>query len=474
MMLDRLQSSLRRLVREEDGAMSVLNIFLTVATCAIGAVALDVTHFYAARSQLQVAADLGAHSALYTRRYGDYTSGNYRTLTDAQAKTAAITAVEYGLPESIYGDTIDENDIVIGSYDWDTGEITPDSANPEAAGVRTHRSGSSAVGSLLFNIVGINSMDVSSLAVFTLGPGECNSDQGFFSQKEVQINGNNTFRPGFCIATPKFWVRNQNTFRPGVTVMVPSLSGLDLSGSNVNTHNPGLTESLQFDTMSLTSTLNLINNDNAALPEDFRSHAYAYSLLAQPAWSNVVTNLSDAANYHRVTITTNSAVTVTPVSLATNTVHVYDCQSKNGNIVLSNSGSDNTFKNMVIITNCPVNFGGSVKLEDVVVSSTSTSKTALQAPNSMTGFTIGKNDNCAPGGGAALITRGGVDLAAGPNYYGAHVRAGGNVDFQSNGVGQGISVISGDTINTTSNGDMAVCGPGAGTLSRDVSLRLVR
>ena len=65
---------MQHFARDESGVMSVYNLFLTVACCAIGAAGVDVTHFYTARTELQVAADIAAHSALYLR-YNGATAG---------------------------------------------------------------------------------------------------------------------------------------------------------------------------------------------------------------------------------------------------------------------------------------------------------------------------------------------------------------------------------------------------------------
>jgi hypothetical protein len=504
-----LCSPLRRLARDERGVMSALNLFLTVAACAIGAAAVDVTHFYAARSQLQVGADLAAHAALYTRRYGKYESGTYYALTDDQAKTAAVNAVQYGMPASTFGAVVASTDIVLGRLDFTTGQVIADPVHPEAAQVLTHRTGSNPVGSFLFRLVGIDSMNVRTSAVFSLGPGECRMDQGFFSQTKVAINGGNTLYPGFCVGAPKFWVRNQNAFRPGVTTLIPNGSGLDLSGSDVNAHNPGLMESVQYGALDLATTLNLVKTDDSTLPAQYRSHAYAYQLLAQANWTQVVANRD-------VTPTPLTPGTYTPDQLTANGVYSVSCASTttstgsnngqggdngkgggndkggdsdssttgstgnaggtNNSLTLKDGTGGDTFRNVVILTDCAVNFDGSVKLEDMVLSSTylSSNQPSIQAPASSKGLVVGKNDSCAPTGGAALITRGRVDVAAKVNFYGAQVRAGTEVDFQSNATGQGVSIIAGGQVATNSNAEMQGCGPQAGAFARNVSLRLVR
>ena len=113
----------RRFARDEQGVVSVQNLFLLMACCAIGAVGLDVTHFYAAKTQLQISADLAAHSALYTSRYGAYSNSQYYPLTQDAARDAAIAAVQFGMPESLYETVIQDSTIVLGTFDHATGHV---------------------------------------------------------------------------------------------------------------------------------------------------------------------------------------------------------------------------------------------------------------------------------------------------------------------------------------------------------------
>ena len=490
-----MSSLRRRFVRDERGVISAMNLFLFVAICCVGAAAVDVTHFYAARSQLQVAADLAAHSALYTRRYGGtYASGVYYPLTDQGAKDAAITAVEYGMPDAAYGAVVDSDQIILGNLDYGTGIVVPDTTAPieppDSALVITDRAVDNPVGSFLFRIIGVDSMDVDAAAMFSLGPGLCDMTQGFFSRTEVRIRGGNTFKPGFCIGSPSFVVQNQNAFRPGVVTVIPDRAALDIPNSDMQTHNPGLSRSLQYEQYPalaayLDTALDLVQITVDPTVPDFVSHPYAYSLLGEDEWAHM-------ESYRDLPVTPLRAAdfdnVFTPGDLSEPRVYGITC-SGTGNdrrITLRDAegedegegeGEGDTFRSAVILTNCPVSFDGSVKLEDVLLSTSDTRPgglASIHSPSSMTGLTIGRDDDCAPGGGAALITRSDFDMAASVNFFGVHIRAGTSVDFQSNAEGEGISVVAGQEVNTNSNITMRVCGPARGALPQNVTLRLMR
>ena len=61
------------------------------------------------------------------------------------------------------------------------------------------------------------------------------------------------------------------------------------------------------------------------------------------------------------------------------------------------------------------------------------------------------------GGGAQIITWGGFDVAAGLEMYGSQIIAAGPIAFAANADGiQGASMVSGETIDGTSNMSLSV------------------
>jgi len=476
---------LRRLPREERGVTGVFNLFLTLACCMVGAIALDINHLFAARNQLQTSADLAAHAALYTRRYGLYenrgSGSHYYRMTEANAEAAAIAAVNLGMPDP-YGTVVTPADILIGRLNLATGQVYVDPNEPdaaEAAVVFTHRTGTDPVGTFLFRIIGLKSMNVRAASVFALGPGECDREEGIFSMTGIRIRSGNTFYPGFCIGAPEFEVQNGNEFRPGVTTTIPTLADLDLSGADVDKHNPGLMDSLEFDRIDLSTTMNLIRNNNTSLATHWQQHAYAYSLLAPGAWTTNVGVSRDAVPLTR-DLTHGDETVFTPATLDQNTIHHIRCTQTNESqrqIVLRGTNATSLFRNMVIVTNCMVKLDGAIHLQNVVLSSSFTSnanRDAINIPASNPGPTFGTNDDCDPTGGAAIITRGNFDSAAKPQFYGALVRVGGTADFQSGSTAHGVSLMAQQLVDTQSGHSMRPCGPAKGTDPRSVSFRMIR
>ena len=75
---------------------------------------------------------------------------------------------------------------------------------------------------------------------------------------------------------------------------------------------------------------------------------------------------------------------------------------------------------------------------------------------------MGRNDNCAKGGDAQIVTVGGVKVPQYLKLFGGQILAGGDVSFTSdaNGV-QGASIVAGGRVDGTTDSTMAFCA-GAG------------
>jgi hypothetical protein len=98
-----------------------------------------------------------------------------------------------------------------------------------------------------------------------------------------------------------------------------------------------------------------------------------------------------------------------------------------------------------------------------MIISTNTSTTAIEGAS---GVVLGDDDNCAAGGGVQIITMGGVHFPAQLHIYGSQIIAMGDIDFEANANGiQGVSMVAGGEIDSTSNMDMGFCN-GAGLENR--------
>src|SRR5690606_4956976 len=99
---------------------------------------------------------------------------------------------------------------------------------------------------------------------------------------------------------------------------------------------------------------------------------------------------------------------------------------------------------VVIVTDCDVKFSNGAALENSVLATTSTSAKSISAPS---GLRLGADDSCAEGGGAQVLTLGGVDVAAGVEFYGGQIVAAADIAFTANADGiEGASLVAGGEI----------------------------
>ena len=120
--------------------------------------------------------------------------------------------------------------------------------------------------------------------------------------------------------------------------------------------------------------------------------------------------------------------------------------------------ANTTLVNGVIYTDCLLSIGSGVELRDVLIVSTNTSVAAIDGAS---GVVLGRDDNCAAGGGVQIVTMGGVNFPAQLNMYGSQIISMGDIDFEANANGiQGVSMVAGGEIDSTSNMNFSFCGSG--------------
>lgn len=431
----RLAARLWRLEHEERGSISVLGLFLFLTCCVVGAAALDVTHFYAARTQLQAAADLAAHAALFNRSRG--------AAADV-AKARAIAAVEAGMAPRAYGHVLTAAHITFGTWSETTRTFAADPASSSAVRVVTGRdaAGGNPVPSFLFRLVGVEQMDVAAAAVFASVPAPCG--EGFKARGRADMQSNNSFGNGFCIhSNDRVELNQNNSFETGSTVSMPNTANLGIPASGFR-NNPGLEAALRSDRLDL------------SILDSLAEVAAGVSAMGTPFTPSYLAS----ADVLRV-----SNGKVAPSNFTSGRAHSIDCSG--GKDLTLERG---TYRRIVITTNCAVKFGNDVILEDVVISTTNASAKSF---SSSSGLQVGRNDSCARGGGVQLLTRGGADFAADLRLYGSQVVALGDVKFAARANGVGVSIVAGGQINGTSNAVMRYCGTGMEGTLQATRLRLM-
>lgn len=463
----RVSSRLFRFLASEDGTMTVGGLIFTVIILAVGGLAVDVSNAINQRAQLQVTADATAHDALYTLN-------NTLTATADDAKAAALALGDYNMPSAVYGTVLTASDIEFGVWNRTTRSFTPDAASRSAVRVLTHRdtAGGNEVATYLLKFAGFDSWDVRTDSVFETYVPDC-LREGFVAENMVDIQSNNEYLNGFCIHSNDIVSLNSNNyFEEGTVVSMPDQSRLDIPASGMRS-NEGLSAALRYGAIQI-RLINALREVTASPYATGTAAMWNYIQLAtqdgqlayitgtprqitivngRPAPSGAT---SDAVQAGRDLLDRDGNP-----SVRSNAVNYVYCSSTSTQLQIRQLLTD-----VVIITNCQISFGSGGALENGLIATTHTGASSISGSSDTR---IGRADACAAGGGAQLISLGGMNFASGISINGGQLIALKEIAFAANGEGlHGTSIISGDTVSGTSNMRMGLCGTGMeGNLSLD-------
>ena len=175
-------------------------------------------------------------------------------------------------------------------------------------------------------------------------------------------------------------MNNKNTFEPGTAVSMPNLDLLNMPASGF-THNTGLDAALKVETQDI--------RENRHLPDIIAG-------LSKPGPPHYPSYLPSSA------IIDISKSKYTPSDFQAGRIYRLGC---NGGTAKIDPDIILIVRKVVLLTSCDVQLGAGVALEDAVIATTSSSTASIKGPS---GVRLGRIDNCQPGGGAQLLTLGGV------------------------------------------------------------------
>jgi Flp pilus assembly protein TadG len=428
------QVKFSRAISDEDGSATILSVTFVLIFIMVGGLAVDFNRAISERTQLQVATDTAAHAALYTRESEE---------PDA-ARQKALETINKMLPQSRFSDVaLTDADITFGTWDPENLTFNEDADSKTAARVlagATQQRGN-ASRNLMLRILGQDTFDIAVKSVYSTYYPPCFTE-GFVADKVVEIRSNNSFSDGFCIHSNEYVSLNQNNyFEPGTVVSMPNLDDLDMPNSGFRKN-----EGLQAAVRSGAYRLRLLNQLEAIIdsfwagaPEHLPPYVYA-GLPYNVAKANPVDEQGNKIKGNALT----------PYHFKQGAVNYLNCTGS-GKTTLA----PGLYSGFVFVSDCEIKFSNGVVLEDVVIATTNTSSSSLNSPS---GLQIGRDDNCAAGGGATLMTLGGFNAASSLSVYNGQILALGDIQFAANADGvKGASFVAKGRIEGTSNMDMGFC-----------------
>ena len=428
-----IAAKIRSFLADTSGGSLPFALALTMGSFMVGGLALDLSYAYKSRHELQIAADAAAHAALYVRQSHDAATAKKRALQ-----------IAYGtLPPSSYGKTLSDADILFGHWDFASQTFKPDPTSTEAVLVSTKRfeSHGNPVQTMMLNFIGVEEFNVRADAVFVTHYPNC-LRQGFAATETVELQSNNKFYNGFCLhSNDKVTMSQSNEFEAGAVVSMPDSTDADK-------HTPA----------------------NDGLAEALEDHSYHLRVLEH--LGAIVKSMQNGGSFvpdyivnkMPIVVKTDAIVGVDPngwksdadaAVLQTGRIFLVFCGDDDGLTI----AKDVVLKDMVILTPCPLKFPTGAAIENSNIVTMSTSKNSIKATS---GFRIGVNDNCAEGGGATVITFGGISALDNLQIYGGQIVALGDISFTSKAAIEGVSIVSGGKITGTSDSHFRFCQDGIG------------
>lgn len=411
--------------RSESGAASILSLFLIFMLVMVAGFAIDVQNLMTARTRMQTAVDSAAHAALLSRE----------SMTAEESQEVAVRVAMANMPEGRYGATVEPEDVIFGRWDAASHSFTADPDSRSAVTVLASRvdERENSIPTFLLHMVGFDRWQVVQSAIFTTYYPTC-LREGFVANGVVDLQSNNTYTNGFCIHSNQYVSLNSNnTFEPGTVVSMSNLDDLELPNSGYKT-NVGLEQALREG---------------------------SWNIRIVPRIEKIVAQLERlepevTPDYISGSFRTLPDNRVSDAELEDGFAYRYTCGSGgNGTLTIDN---DVLIRRNVIVTDCRISFNNGVQIQDSVIVSKSRASNAL---NSSSGLVIGKDDGCAAGGGAQLVTLGGMKFTSDLHIYGSQLLALGDIEFSANAEGvEGAAMVAGGTISGTSNMNMGFCGTG--------------
>lgn len=425
-------------VKSEDGAATPIAIAFCIIFIVLGGVAVDFNKAVSERTQLQLATDSAAHAALYTREFE----------TAEDSITAAMATIEGMLPDIAYKDALKSTDIEFGYFNENTGEFTVDQNSRSAVRVNAELAPErlNASKNIFLAIIGWDTFTIRATSTYGTYFPPC-FNEGYVAESVVDLQSGSSYTDGFCIHSNTYVSLNQNNyFEPGTVVSMPSLDDLDIPNSGFK-KNDGLEEALRAGAYRM-RLLRQLPRRFESLRDGSPEYAAEAGVTREETvlWPINENPQGNNSGVTRFTETDSGKKTITPAAFdQQNRIYKLEC-SGNGDITLSGD----TFSDFALVTNCDLKFSNGTILESVII--------ATEGDVDASHVQIGRDDNCAPDGGAQIWTYGDVKTASDLSGFGAQILALGDIQFTANASGiEGVSFISNGRIDGTSNSSMGFC-----------------
>lgn len=227
----------RHFLKNENGVVTVLSLFLVTALLIIFGLSVDYANGIRLKAQMQAAADAAALAAAI-----DLPDKNLAT-------KEGLSIAKTNLPTAEHGGVVISSDFEYGQWDSNQSKFNVGGEPYNAVRVTANRNNNrnNPMGTYMLKLAGVASFNVSASSIALARPDDSCEDGGFFSADKIYSGSNNNYLNGFCLYGNKgVKVSSDNSFETGVKVAMSNLSDLEKGGKN-----KGLSDALIENTYSL-------------------------------------------------------------------------------------------------------------------------------------------------------------------------------------------------------------------------------
>ena len=455
--------------RNEDGGGTIFALFGCLVCLLLAGAAIDTTNAWRNQELLYLTADVAAHAGVSALAQGRSASA---------ARAAAITAIEFNMPQARYGPIIANGprDIVLRHYDAGTNRLTVSGApNAVVVGLERSRAVDNPVPTFLIKLAGVMSWDIRVQSVATLVQTQnCNANDGIYARDRVTLSSQNQIGAGFCIhSQDAVWLPQNNTFAPGSYVSMPDLA--DCRNKCTDLANPGV-RALEVNMIMpdldafIQDVFDVFTDDAITDPREtefFRTKTLAADLSAL-----------DHVGISSAGLQKGSVVTLSPATFArmeeypSGLIYHVRCDGKGkGNNLKVNiwgNGYGPTLKDVALMTDCPIHFDQMADVRGSLIVTTSERNSATLTADR--GAVVGDpNQTCIADMRSVVMAKGKLSVPADFAISNVTFIIGEDVDIAASSaastiISKGLSIHASGRVIIAASHTLKSCGNAPGTL----------
>ncbi len=463
----------RKFLNDESGGYTIWSLIWFSLYVAMGGLAVDMTDAYRNQTLLQSTADASALAGVMS----------LPDQTDAVSQ--AVAYATDNMNPVINGIVLQEEEVILGNWDFATRTFTTGGASPDAVRVITRRddANNNPVATNFLRILSLWgipldrwNISVEAVAVKYI-PTCLLYENSLVAGNKVDVTSNNVF-DNVCIHGQNMIddpahnyaveIQNGGTIMDGVEISMPYLE--DMIGRPTVCSNDGLceegvlvagdlmpTEAFLVD-QAITGVLDPTSTDTDYLSDDLFSVNAETLALVPPNYEHIDLSNCDACILAPPKVEFDADGKPLPAAstyeysavMEPGTVYVIDCDNPMDQLVLPSPDLQPVLQGVAIISECRIKGQSDMRLEGVTLASSAVGNGSkpynMATLHFPAGTSFGAQDGCAPGGGVQIYSAASVNITAGASIDGMQIVARGDVEMTANETINGISVMAGEDI----------------------------